>query len=79
MTRTNFSATPRRSARPTQTLLIELPALSDAAAAAVADVLVQLYHHFEAAYYAQILSHHADQQLTITTPRTCPDSDPAPF
>ncbi|OGA42848.1 MAG: hypothetical protein A3G24_09890 [Betaproteobacteria bacterium RIFCSPLOWO2_12_FULL_62_13] len=40
-------------------LEIELPALSDEAAAAMADVLVQLYHRFEAVYYAQILNHHA--------------------
>jgi hypothetical protein len=33
----------------------------------MADVLVQLYHRFEATYYAQILSHHADQALTLNT------------
>jgi hypothetical protein len=60
-----MSATPRRTKRPTVILEIELPALSDEAAAAVADVLVQLYHRFEATYYAQILSHHADQECVI--------------
>ena len=44
---------------------IELPVLSNEPAAAMADLLVQLYHRFEAAYYAQILSHHADQTLNI--------------
>lgn len=65
MTRKKMTPTPRRSARPTVKLEIELPVLSDEAAAAMADILVQLYHRFEAAYYAQILSHHADQALTI--------------
>jgi len=31
----------------------------------MADVLVQLYHRFEATYYAQILSHHAERALNI--------------
>ena len=65
MIKKKMSATPRRTRRPTIMLEIELPALSDEAAAAVADVLVQLYHRFEAAYYAQILSHHADQECVI--------------
>lgn len=46
-------------------LEIELPALSDEAAAALAAVLVQLYHRVEATYYAQILNHHAQQALAI--------------
>ena len=65
MTDKKMTVTPRRTTRPTVTLEIELPELSNEAAAAIADVLVQLYHRFEAAYYAQILSHHADQALTI--------------
>lgn len=65
MIKKKMSATTRRARRPTVTLEIELPALSDEAAAAVADVLVQLYHRFEATYYAQILSHHADQECLI--------------
>lgn len=65
MIKKKVSATPRRVKRQTVTLEIELPALSDEAAAAVADVLVQLYHHFEASYYAQILSHHADQTCLV--------------
>ena len=65
MTHQKMTVTPRRTARPTVKLEIELPALSNEAAAAMADVLVQLYHRFEATYYAQILSHHADQALSI--------------
>jgi len=65
MTHKKIPVTPRNTTRPTVTLEIELPALSNEAAAAMADVLVQLYHRFEAAYYAQILSHHADQTLNI--------------
>ncbi len=61
MIKKKMSATPRKSARPTVMLEIELPVLSDEAAAAVADVLVQLYHRFEASYYAQILNHHAER------------------
>lgn len=61
MIKKTMSATPRKSRRPTVMLEIELPELSDEAAAAVADVLVQLYHRFEATYYAQILNHHADR------------------
>ncbi|MDA0578385.1 MAG: hypothetical protein O3B24_09835 [Verrucomicrobia bacterium] len=60
MTDKNITVTARRTTHPTVKLEIELPELSDESAAAIADVLVQLYHHFEAAYYAQILSHHAD-------------------
>ncbi|MBW8073061.1 MAG: hypothetical protein GJU77_05190 [Ferrovum sp.] len=57
-----LSLTTRRAKRPSTVLLeIELPELSNETAAALANVLVQLYHRFEAAYYAQILSHHADQ------------------
>ena len=63
MTDKKMTVTPRRTTRPTVTLEIELPELSNEAAAAIADVLVQLYHRFEAAYYAQILSHHVDQAL----------------
>lgn len=66
MTRKKMTVTSRRAKRPTVVLEIELPALSDEAAAAVADVLVQLYHRFEALYYAQILGHHADQVCAIS-------------
>lgn len=82
MLKKKMSATPRRSKRPTVMLEIELPALSDEAAAAVADVLVQLYHHFEAAYYAQILSHHADRTCLINvngTADTKRDTEPELF
>ena len=65
MTHKKIPVSPRNTTRPTVTLEIELPALSNEAAAAMADVLVQLYHRFEAAYYAQILSHHADLTLNI--------------
>ena len=65
MTHKKITVTPRNTTRPSVTLEIELPVLSNEAAAAMADVLVQLYHRFEAAYYAQILSHHADQTLNI--------------
>jgi hypothetical protein len=65
MTHKKMTGTPRRTTRPTVTLEIELPELSNEAAAAMADILVQLYHRFEAAYYGQILSHHADQALNI--------------
>lgn len=65
MTHKKITVTARHTTRPTVTLEIELPVLSNEAAAAMADVLVQLYHRFEAAYYAQILSHHADQTLNI--------------
>ena len=59
MTRKRRIANPRRSRRQTVMLENELPALSAAAAAAMAAVLVQLYHRFEATYYGQILNHHA--------------------
>ena len=65
MTHKKITVTPRNTTRPSVTLEIELPVLSNEAAAAMANVLVQLYHRFEAAYYAQILSHHADQTLNI--------------
>ena len=65
MTKKKMTITPRRSNRATVMLQIELPTLSNEAAAAMADVLVQLYHRFEAAYYAQILTHHADQTIAI--------------
>ena len=57
------STKPARRVAPTHTLPIELPELSNAAAAAVAEILVQLYHRFEAAYYGQILNHHADRMV----------------
>jgi hypothetical protein len=63
MTHKKITVTPRRTAGTTVKLEIELPELSDEAAAAIAEVLVQLYHRFEAAYYAQILSHHVDHAL----------------
>lgn len=66
-----MTPTPRLRTRASVKLEIELPALSDEAAAAMADVLVQLYHRFEAAYYAQILSHHAQRALSIDL--TAPD------
>jgi hypothetical protein len=75
MTDKKMTVTPRRSTRPAVKLEIEFPELSNEAAAAIADVLVQLYHRFEAAYYAQILSHHADQALTINL--TAPARNPA--
>lgn len=70
MTKKKMTVTARRAKRPSVMLEIELPLLSDEAAAAVADVLVQLYHCFEAHYYAQILSHHADQVCAIHVPET---------
>ena len=65
MTHKKITVSPRNTKRPTVTLEVELPVLSNEAAAAMADVLVQLYHRFEAAYYAQILTHHADLTLNI--------------
>ncbi len=63
------SRTTRRAKRPPTVLLeIELPELSNETAAALADVLVQLYHRFEATYHGQILSHHADQILPPEKP-----------
>ena len=82
MTSKKTTVVPRRTARPTVTLEIELPVLSDEAAAAVADVLVQLYHRFEATYYARILSHHADQALALNvtgSDRNHKDRTPDPF
>jgi len=66
---------PRRTRRQTVTLEIELPVLSDEAAAAMADVLVQLYHRFEATYYAQILNHHADRALALKVSQNDPDAN----
>ena len=63
MTRKRRNVNPRCSRRQPVMLEIELPALSDAAAAAMAAVLVQLYHRFEATYYGQILNHHATRGL----------------
>ena len=68
MTTKKRTPTPRLHARASVKLEIELPVLSDEAAAAMADVLVQLY---EATYYAQILSHHAQRALSIDV--TAPD------
>jgi hypothetical protein len=65
MAHKKITVSPRNTKRPTVTLEVELPVLSNEAAAAMADVLVQLYHRFEAAYYAQILTHHADLTLNI--------------
>jgi hypothetical protein len=66
MTPNTKTPSPRRTRRQTVRLEIELPVLSDEAAAAMADVLVQLYHRFEATYYAQILNHHANLALART-------------
>ena len=73
MTDKKITVSPRNTTRATVTLEIELPVLSNEAAAAMADVLVQLYHRFEAAYYAQILSHHADQTLNINVTTSARD------
>ena len=73
MTRKRRNVNPRRGGRQTVLLEIELPALSDAAAAAMAAVLVQLYHRFEATYYGQILNHHATCGLGY--PRTGDGTD----
>lgn len=70
---------PRRTRRQTVRLEIELPVLSDEAAAAMADVLVQLYHRFEATYYAQILNHHADRALALNGGQNNPDTNDDPF
>ena len=69
MIKKKMSIMPHRNGRSMGMLEIKLPVLSDEAAAAVTDVLVQLHHRFEAAYYAQILSHHAansDQECVIS-------------
>jgi hypothetical protein len=70
---------PPNTRRQTIRLEIELPALSDEAAAAMADVLVQLYHRFEATYYAQILNHHADRAPPLTLSQSDPDTNNDPF
>jgi transposase InsO family protein len=79
MIKKKITATSRRAKPPTVMLEIELPALSDEAAAAVADVLVQLYHRFEATYYAQILNHHADRALALKLSHDDPDANDDPF
>lgn len=76
------AVTPRHAKRKTVMLEIDLPALSDEAAAAMANVLVQLYHRFEAAYYAQILNHHAARGLGYKVTgnvREDPDTSDEPF
>ncbi len=81
MIKKKMTASPRRTRRPTVMLEIELPELSNEAAAGVADVLVQLFHRFEATYYAQILAHH-DTQMTSTfmgPAPSRPDSGPELF
>ena len=45
----------------------------------MADVLVQLYHRFEATYYAQILNHHADRALALKVSHDDPDANDDPF
>lgn len=82
MSRKKTTTVRRRTGRTTVMLEIELPELSDEAAAAVADVLVQLFHRFEAAYYVQILSHHADLAVTLNSSavtRAQPPDDPQLF
>jgi hypothetical protein len=79
MTTKTKTVPPRYTRRQTIRLEIELPALSDEAAAAMADVLVQLYHRFEATYYAQILNHHADRALALTVRQDDPDTTDDPF
>lgn len=79
LTMTTKTPPPRRARRQTVRLEIELPALSDEAAAAMADVLVQLYHRFEATYYAQILNHHADRALARNGNRNDADINDDPF
>ena len=79
LTMTTKTPPPRRTRRQTVHLEIELPALSDEAAAAMADVLVQLYHRFEATYYAQILNHHADRALARNGNRNNADINDDPF
>ena len=77
MTKKKITPTARRRPRASVMLEIELPELSDEAASAMADVLVQLYHRFEATYYAQILSHHADRALGIDLAcQGCSKADP---
>ena len=79
MTTKTKTAPPHRTRRQTIRLEIVLPALSDEAAAAMADVLVQLYHRFEASYYAQILNHHADRALALKLSHDDPDPNDDPF
>jgi hypothetical protein len=82
MAKKKMTPTPGRNTKDSSWLEIELPLLSDEAAAAMADVFVQLYHRFEATYYAQILSHHADLALNIDLTRPGPsdlDSSTDPF
>ena len=81
MAKKKFTRTLRGTSHSTVKLEIELPVLSDEAAAAMADVLAQLYHRFEAAHYAQILGYHADQAVNINVPGaeyngSQPESDP---
>lgn len=76
MTKNRPATKPPRTMGQTGMLEIELPVLSDEAAAALAAVLVQLYHRFEATYYAQILNHHAEQALAI---KNLPYTDKDPF
>ena len=79
MTTKTKTPPPRCTRRQTIKLEIELPVLSDEAAAAMADVLVQLYHRFEATYYAQILNHHADRALALKLSHDDPDANDDPF
>lgn len=79
MTTKQRTVPPRPTRRQTIKLEIELPVLTDEAAAAMADVLVQLYHRFEATYYAQILNHHADRALTLNGNQNDPDTNDDSF
>jgi len=79
MTTKTKTPSPCRTGRQTIRLEVDLPPLSDEAAAAMADVLVQLYHRFEAAYYAQILNHHADRALALKVSHDDPDTNDDPF
>ena len=79
MTAKQRTVPPRHTRRQTIKLEIELPPLSNEAAAAMADVLVQLYHRFEATYYAQILNHHADRALSLKVSQDNPDANDDPF
>ncbi len=60
-----MTASPRHSRRPTVMLEIALPELSNQVTAGVADVLVKLFHRFEATHSAETLAHH-DTQMTST-------------
>jgi hypothetical protein len=79
MTTKQRTVPPRHTRRQTIKLEIELPVLSDEAAAAMADVLVQLYHRFEATYYAQILNHHAHRALARNGNQNDSDTNADPF